>query len=139
MTSHRFQRHRGGKRIAAEGRPVRARREHIHQLAGADEGGYRQHAAAQRLAQNDPVRSDALVLEGEPGAGAAKTRLHLVDDQQYAVRIAQAPQPREPACRRNDDAGLALDRLDQHGRRLAAGSRARWRRCRRMARRGNRA
>ena len=26
--------------------------------------------------------------------------------------------PREPACRRHDDAGLALDRLDQHGRGL---------------------
>src|SRR5262249_47975501 len=32
----------------------------------------------------------------------------------HAVRVADAAQAAEPARRRNDDAGLALDRLDQH-------------------------
>ena len=95
-----------------------AGREHVHDLAGGDEGGDRQHAAAERLAQDDAVGTDALVLECEPGAGAAEARLHLVEDQQHAVRVADAAQPGEIARRRHDDAGLALDRLDQHRRRL---------------------
>src|SRR4029450_5437001 len=102
---------RGGEGIAAKGRAVRAGREHVHDLATGDERGYRQHAAAERLAQDQAVGTDALVLEGEPGAGAAQARLHLVEDQQHAVGVADAAQAAEPARRRNDDAGRALARL----------------------------
>ena len=95
-----------------------AGREHVHDLARGDKGRHRQHAAAERLAQDDAVGADALVLEREPGAGAAEARLHLVEDQQHAVRVADAAQPGEEARGRHDDAGLALDRLDQHRRRV---------------------
>ena len=95
---------------------VRARREHVHQLArcrrSADTGSTPPPNALPRITR---VRSYALMLVGEPGAGAPKTRLHFVDNQEHVVRVAQRPQAGEPACRRNDDAGLALDRLDQHG------------------------
>ena len=87
---------------------------------GRDEGRDRQHAAAERLAEDEPVGPDVLVLEGEPRAGAAESRLHLVEDQQHVVRVAQAAQAREKAGGRHDDAGLALDRLDQHGDGVAA-------------------
>ena len=113
-----FQPDRCGERIAAERRAVRARREDIHHLAGRDEGRDRQHSAAQRLAEDEPVGPDVLVLEGEPGAGASEPRLDLIEDQQHVVRVAQAAKPREKPRGRNDDAGLALDRLDQHGDRV---------------------
>src|SRR6185369_5225558 len=67
---------------------------------------------------------DAFVLEGEPAAGAAQPRLHLVDDQQHVVAVAPFAQLREEALRRYDHAGLALDRLDQHGAGIGIGSRA---------------
>ena len=114
----RLEPNRGGERIAAEGRAVRAGREDVHDLAAGDKGGHRQHPAAERLAQDQAVGTDALVLEGEPRAGAAQAGLHLVEDQQHAVCVADAAQGGEPARRRHDDAGLALDRLDKHGRRF---------------------
>ena len=42
--------------------------------------------------------------------------LHLVEDQQHVVLVAELAQPGQIAVGRHDDAGLALDRLDQHGR-----------------------
>ncbi len=109
----RFMADCGGECVAAEGRAVRAGREHVHQRALADERRDRQHAAAQRLAENEAVGDDAFVLEREPGAGAPKAGLHLVDDQEHVVGVADPAQPREEARGRHDDAGLALDRLDQ--------------------------
>src|SRR6516162_7927119 len=116
--AQRFETDRRGERIAAEGRAVRARREYVHHLAGTEEGGDRQHAAAERLADHQPVRAHALVLAREPGAGAAETRLDLVEDEQHMMRIAQASYAGEPSRRWHHDAGLALDRLDQNGRGL---------------------
>ena len=54
------------------------------------------------------------MLEREPGPGAAQPGLDLVEDHQHVVRVAHVAHPGEPAVGRNDDAGLALDGLDQH-------------------------
>ena len=50
---------------------------------------------------------------GEPAAGAAHAGLHLVEDQQQLVLVAQLAQAFEVAGRRQVDAAFALDRLDQ--------------------------
>ncbi len=44
--------------------------------------------------------------------------LHLVEDQQHVCASQSWRKPGEIAGGRHDDAGLALDRLDQHGRGL---------------------
>ena len=69
----RFEADGGGERVAAEGGAVRAGREHVHQFATADQRRHRQHAAAERLAEDQPVGLDILVLERKPSAGAAET------------------------------------------------------------------
>jgi hypothetical protein len=75
------------------------------------------HAAAS--ACQGPARPGGCPrLEGKPGAGAAQARLHLVEDEQHLVRVADAAPPREKARRRHNDPGLSLDRLDQHRCRL---------------------
>src|SRR6202011_2174614 len=63
------------------------------------------------------IRTNALVLEREPGAGATEPGLHLIENEKDALGVAEAAQPSEPAGRRHDDAGLALNGLDQHRRR----------------------
>ncbi len=64
---------------------------------------------------------DALVLAGEPVAGAAEPGLDLVGDEQDAVGPAPLGDLGQEAGRRDDEAALALDRLDEHrgGVRLA--------------------
>jgi hypothetical protein len=113
-----FQPDRRGERISAERRAVRARREDIHDLPGGDEGRDREHSPAKRLAEDQPVGPGVLMLEGEPGTGASEPRLHLIEDQQHVVRVAQVAEPCEKPRGRNDDAGLTLDRLHQHGDRV---------------------
>ena len=85
--------------------------------------------AGERLRRDDHVGLDAVVLEGEPGAGAPAAGLHLVDDQRdvelAGERRAAAGRSRG---RRGDDAALALHHL-HHARPPAAGCR-RWGRCR---------
>jgi hypothetical protein len=59
-----------------------------------------------------------LVGAGEPGPGAPDARLHLVEPEQGAVRVARAPGGGEVARRRYPYACLSLDRLEDHGSRL---------------------
>ena len=80
-----------------------------------DERRDRHHAAAQRLAEDKAVRNDALVLEGEHLARAPEPGLDLIEDEQDVVLVAEASEASQKAGRRHDDAGLALDRLDQNG------------------------
>ena len=54
------------------------------------------------------------MLEGEQLAGAAETGLDLVHHQQRPVGGGDLAQATEVARGRDDDAGLALDRLDQN-------------------------
>ena len=58
---------------------------------------------------------DTGALIGEQPPGAPETGLHLVEDQQQAVLVAQLAQAAQEGRRRNAHAALALDRLDQDG------------------------
>ena len=70
-------------------------------------------AAGQRLADNDDVRADAFVHVGEKLAGAAQARLDFIRHEEHAVLAAEVSGFSQETCGRNDDAGLALDGLDQ--------------------------
>src|SRR3974390_379651 len=104
-----------GYGVAAKGRTMRARREHVHDVLAADKCRHRQNAAAQRLAQNESVRADVFMLIRKPGAGPAETRLHLVEDQNDTPGVADPPHARQPTLRRHDDASFALNGFDEHG------------------------
>ncbi len=88
----------------------------LEQVAGgaeADAGADRE-AAAEALGDGDDVgarRRDGVV--GEPRAGAAHAGLHLVEPEQRAVLVGDRAGGGEVALGRDDDAGLALDRLEQ--------------------------
>ena len=59
-----------------------------HDVVVGQGGGDGQDATAERLAQHQNVRLDVLVVDGQPPAGAAQTRLHLVGDPQHPVARA---------------------------------------------------
>ena len=103
-----------GDRVAAERRAVAARLP-VHQLGAGDDAGQRQ-AAGEALADAHDVGLDAVVLARPHRAGAADAGLHLVDDEQDAVAVAQLAQVGQPARRRHDVAAFALDRLDEDRR-----------------------
>jgi hypothetical protein len=109
----RFEGHARRERIAAEGRTVASGTHQVEHRRARDERGNREQAAAQRLADDDGVGTDAFVHVGEPGAGAAEARLDLVDDQQDVARGAQFARGAQESRRRRDYAGFALDRFDQ--------------------------
>ncbi|MFO1468240.1 MAG: hypothetical protein U1F35_17650 [Steroidobacteraceae bacterium] len=64
------------------------------------DGGQR-HAAGEGLRDGDEVGAHARVLHREHLAGAAETALHLIDDEQDAVLVAQAAQRRQQLVRRD--------------------------------------
>ncbi|GBD12970.1 hypothetical protein HRbin24_00991 [bacterium HR24] len=77
--------------------------------------------AAQALGQGHHVGRGVVELVGEEGAAAAQSRLHLVQHEEDARLAAPLPHLTQVVGRRNDDAVLALHRLQQH-RRRALGS-----------------
>ena len=81
--------------------------------AAEGDGGAERQAAAEALGEGDDVRHDALVgLVLEPVPGAADAGLDLVEDEQGAGGGGDLPGGLEVAGGRDDDAVLALDRLD---------------------------
>jgi hypothetical protein len=56
------------------------------------------------------------VLARPHAAGASEAALDLVEHEDRPRSVAQLPQAAQEAVRRNDDAAVALDRLDEHTR-----------------------
>ena len=108
-------RDRGGERVAAERRAVLALRVERGGAAERDEAADRE-PAADALRDGDRVGGDARVLEGEPLAGASGAGLDLVDDEQRAVPVGELARGLEEPVGQLDDAGLALDGLDEERR-----------------------
>ncbi len=100
--------------------------EHAHRLRVGEHGARRVEAAGQRLADQRQVGLHALVLLGQQPAGAAEAGLYLVEHHDHADAAAHASHGAQIAVRRDDHAGLALDRLDQdrHRARVIAASSA---------------
>src|SRR5205814_4679246 len=61
----RLQRDRGGKRIATERAAMIAGTAHLHHFVLRNKSRHRQHSAAERLAENNAVWKDTLMLAGE--------------------------------------------------------------------------
>jgi hypothetical protein len=71
------------------------------------------------LASGDHVGRHAALFHGKPGAGAARTGLHFIGDQQDAVLVAQGAQVLQQGRGRHVEAAFALHRLDDDGRHAA--------------------
>mmetsp|Transcript_44270 Transcript_44270/g.118104 ORF Transcript_44270/g.118104 Transcript_44270/m.118104 type:complete len:262 (+) Transcript_44270:347-1132(+) len=111
---------RARQRVAAERRRVEHRVLNVGPPGARPrhEGARRHHPAAKRLAQAEDVGHDAPVLEGEHAARAPHARLHFVEEQQAAVRVAKLAHRLEVPVGRDVDAALALHGLQQHARHL---------------------
>ena len=106
---------RGGERLAAVRGGVVARLEHAGDV-GPRPARADRHAVAERLGHGHDVGPDVEVLEAEPAAGPAEAGLHLVDHEQQAPLVAQAPHALEVVGVGRVDPALALHGLEQHRR-----------------------
>lgn len=106
---------RAGQRVAAEGGAVLAGPEHPEHVPVGDDGRDRDHAAAQRLAEDVDVRHDLLVLARERLPGPAQPRLDLVRHEQDVPLARELPYAPQVPGGRHQHPRLALDRLQQHG------------------------
>ena len=97
---------------AAEAAGVRG----VHDL-GAAGHGRQGKAARDALGGRDQIGNDAEVLAREHLAGAGEAGLDLVGDEDDVVRAAPVDERRQEAVGGDDEAALALDRLDDDRRR----------------------
>ena len=100
-----------GERVAAKRGAVLAGLEGQHDLVAREHGRDRVDAAAERLAQDDNVRLDALVVAREHLAGACQAGLDLVRDEEDVALAAQLRSAPQVPGVGHDHAGLALNRL----------------------------
>src|SRR5712691_280324 len=103
--------------VAAECPAEPTGRDAVDQLGTAGDSGERK-SAAERLARDDQVRFDAVVLDRPHRAGPADTGLDLVVDEEDPVLLADLLQPLREVFGHLDEATLAL-----HGRQHEAGDR----------------
>ena len=106
-----------GDRVAAVRAAEAADVDGVHQLGAAGDAGERK-AAGDALGGRHQVGHDALVVDGEPRAGAAEPGLDLVGDEHDAVVRRPGGEGRQEAGRRLDEAALAEDRLDHDARQV---------------------
>ena len=66
------------------------------------------------LGEGDDIGLHLRVLHGKPLTGTAHAGLHLIHDHEGAAPVAHLAYPFEETVRRDDDAGLALDGLDNN-------------------------
>ena len=88
-------------------------------LAGREAGTDRE-PAAQGLGERHDIRGYAGTLVSEQFAGASHSGLHLVEDEEETVRVAQFAQRPQERRLDNAHAALAHQRLDHNGRGFAA-------------------
>jgi hypothetical protein len=75
---------------------------------------HRQAVAADRLGQAHDVRDDTCLLEAEERTRTTAAHLHVVDDEQHVVPLAQARQATQPLRARDVDTALPLHRFHDH-------------------------
>ena len=107
-------RQRGGAahRVARAGRPVAARGPG-HEFTTSHHRA-QGHPRGKALGEHHHVGDHAEVLGGEHPAGSSHPGLHLVEDQQDPVLVADAPQRRQKIRQRQQVSALAQDRLHDH-------------------------
>ena len=76
-------------------------------------------AAAEAFGQSEDIRLDAVMLISEQLAGASHARLHLIEDEQQIMLIAQLAQLLHECLISRDDAAFRLHEL-QHDRTCAS-------------------
>ena len=110
-----LQRHPATDVGAAERRQMgeRAGAQEIEVSRAEDGGADRVDAARQRLADGHHVGDDITVLAGPHPAGAPHAALHLIEDQQPLVTIAEGAQTAQVLVAGDVHAALTLDGLDQ--------------------------
>ena len=104
---------RGG--VPAEGAAEAAGAGRVHQLGAAGDGRERE-AAAERLAGDEQVGLDVVVVERPELAGAAGAGLHLVVDPEDPVGVEQLAEPPEVVGRHRDEPAFALHGLEHRAR-----------------------
>ena len=107
----RGERRGAGERVAAVGAAEAADVGGIHDLGAAGDGRERKPPAMPFAVV---IRSGTMpkMLAGEQRAGAGEAGLHLIGDEDDAVRAAPLHERGEEAVGGNDEAALALDGLD---------------------------
>jgi hypothetical protein len=102
---------------AAAGGDVRQRVlvEETEQRLRHQRGGDRVDTPGQALAGDQEVRRRVLLLVEPERAGAAEPGLHLVENEQDAVLVAQPPYAGEVARRRDGHAESRRNRLEEDG------------------------
>ena len=117
LTSSQHRHHgvtdRRRKGVAAERRAVLAGMQHPENVAIGHHRGQRYHAAAQGLAEQIDVGHHVPVVAGKGPAGAGQAGLNFVGDHENVSGRADLAYFRQVVIRRHDDAGFALDRLQQ--------------------------
>ena len=94
--------------------------ENAHQLPRGDKGRDRVDAAAEGLAEDEPVGPDVLMLMGEPAAGTPETGLRLHRGSTARCAVAYCAKLPQIAFGRDHDSGFALNGLDEHRHRYSA-------------------
>ncbi len=107
-----------GVRVAVEqlDRILRPFHERVVDVLAHEHCAHRDRTVGQRLRRGDHVRQHVEVLRAERRAEPAEARDDFVEDQQDAVLVADRAQPLQIALRRQQHAGRAGHRLDDHGR-----------------------
>src|SRR5688572_4439696 len=100
------------KRVSAERRAVMPR---LHETfeRGTGEHGAKGQSAAEGLRERDDVGNDAALLKREEGSEAAEATLDLVEDEDRAAFVGEAPRRDEELIGERNDPSLAHDRLEE--------------------------
>lgn len=108
------------ERISSICRAVRARFHCEHDILTTQHAGHGIHASRDRFTQKHQIRLDATPLVAQQLAGTGNSGLDFIADQQGIVLVAERPCFLQIVVVRNDDPGLALDRLHEECRQVRA-------------------